>query len=96
MPQRDPLTAADLAEIGNTATPTERKLLWEIHRLRAVVLRANQVIEDASLGPQGVPTLIWNAFVEEVKREPAVTDPRTPRQQAMIDAMREKLERERK
>jgi hypothetical protein len=31
-----------------------------------------------------------------VKREPAVTDPRTPRQQAVIDATREKLERERK
>lgn len=96
MPDRPPLTAADLAEIGDTATPREKRLLWETHRLRSVVLRANQVIEDARLGPQGVPTLVWDAFVAEVKREPAVTDPKTPRQQAVIDAAREKRERERK
>jgi hypothetical protein len=92
---RPPLTAAELAEIGNTATEREKKLLWEIHRLRSVIRRANQVARDATMGPQGVPTLVWEAFVAEVTREPAVTDKPTPRQQAVIDAARRKREGER-
>lgn len=97
MPHRDPLSAAELAAIyDREPTETVRELLWEIHRLRAVVLRAQQIIDMSTSGPAGLPDTLWQAFKIAVASEPALTDERTPRQQRVLDGMRAKAQRERK
>lgn len=82
-----PLPAARLAEIYDQhPTPVVLELLWEIHRLRATVSRANQV--RAFLAPHGhgvIPTSVWECFNNELDTEPLLTDPPTPRQQKLID-----------
>ncbi|MGI4812003.1 MAG: hypothetical protein ACRYG5_06685 [Janthinobacterium lividum] len=88
-----PLTAAELAEIHDLHdSPVVRKLLWEIHRLRATVLRANQVRIACGDTPPGIPHVLWDVFVGELEREPCITDPRTPRQQALLDRCKPKVD----
>jgi hypothetical protein len=57
MPSRKPLplTVAELQEMNRTATgSTERRLLWEVHRLRKVALQPHELhillTEDRLLG----------------------------------------------
>ncbi|QBR00497.1 hypothetical protein [Paraburkholderia pallida] len=87
MPHRPPLTAARLAQIWNEhPEPIVLELLWEIHRLRSTILRANQV--RRFMGPDGtynVPGPVWECFNRELDVEPCLTDEPTPRQQAVID-----------
>lgn len=87
MPHRTPLTAARLAEIWDDHPyPVVLELLWEIHRLRATIRRADQVRQ--MLGPHGshgIPETVWGCFVRELDAEPCLTDPPTPRQQAIVD-----------
>lgn len=86
MRHRAPLTAARLAEIYDQyPTPVVLALLWEIHRLRATISRANQI--RGFLSPHGhgvIPTSVWECFNKELDAEPLLTDPPTPRQQKLI------------
>lgn len=87
MPHRPPLTAERLAQIWDEhPDPVVLELLWEIHRLRATISRANQI--RAFLSPNGsgvVPGSVWQCFMRELDAEPCLTDSPTPRQQAMVD-----------
>ncbi|MEM5449837.1 hypothetical protein [Paraburkholderia guartelaensis] len=89
MPHRAPLTAQRLAEIyDESPTPVVRELLWEIHRLRATVSRANQVRQFMGpTGSHGVPSSIWECFTRDLDAEPCLTDPPTARQQAVVDKL---------
>lgn len=91
MRHRPPLKAARLAEIYD-ACPTEivLELLWEIHRLRATVLRAHQIRQMIGDGVGAVPRPVWEAFTQTLDAEPCLSDPRTPRQQQVLDAMRDR------
>jgi hypothetical protein len=82
MPHRAPLTAARLAELyDQDPSPLVRELLWEIHRLRAVILRAHQVRSTIGHNPPLVPQVLWEAFTKELDAEPCVHDPATTRQE---------------
>lgn len=80
-----PLTAAELAALYDAEpTPTVRRLLYEIARLRARVQRAHQI--RTLIGPQhyGVTDAVWMAFENELNGEPCLPDPMTPRQIARV------------
>jgi hypothetical protein len=86
MPHRPPLTAARLAEIWDAnPSPVVLELLWEIHRLRSTISRANQVRQFIGKGHGAVPSSVWECFVRELEVEPCLTDKATPRQQAVVD-----------
>jgi hypothetical protein len=89
MPHRPPLTAARLAQVYDELPhPLVLELLWEIHRLRATISRANQVRHFLGSGGYGtVPSSVWECFERELDAEPCLTDPPTPRQQAVVDAI---------
>jgi hypothetical protein len=93
MRHRRPLTAADLAEIyDREPTPTVLRLLREIHRLRATVLRANQIRN--MIGKQGsafVAGTVWECFERELDAEPCTTDPLTPRQEQRVESTMQRL-----
>lgn len=90
MPHRAPLTAAQLAQIYvEHPTPVVLQLRWEIHRLRATILRTNQVLRSITVRPAGVPQIVWEAFVREIDAEPCLHDPLTPRQKCDFDKRRE-------
>lgn len=90
MLHRAPLSAARLAEIyDEQPTPIVLELEWEIHRLRATILLANQVLCCIGSQPAGVPLVIWETFVRTIEAEPCLCDPRTPRQQRTLERMRE-------
>jgi hypothetical protein len=81
MPHRTPLTAARLAELyDQEPSPVVRELLWEIHRLRALVLRVGQVRQSISDSPPWVPPFLWDTLMSELDAEPCLHDPPTPRQ----------------
>jgi hypothetical protein len=89
VPHRPPLTATRLAQIWDEhPSPVVLELLWEIHRLRATISRADQVRK--CLGPNGshgVPSSVWECFNRQLDAEPCVTDTPTQRQQAKIDSI---------
>ncbi|WP_310631484.1 hypothetical protein [Paraburkholderia sp.] len=62
MSHRPPLTADRLAEIWEECPhPLVLELLWEIHRLRSTITRAQQI--RSLLGPGGsgvVPSTVWS------------------------------------
>jgi len=94
MRPRRPLTAAELAEIYDRE-PTEAvlRLLREIHRLRAMILRADQVRK--MIDESGRPHLagsLWECFERELDAEPCLTDPPTRRQQKLRDVQMRRLE----
>ncbi|MYM25792.1 hypothetical protein GTP46_24495 [Duganella sp. FT135W] len=67
---RDPLTAEQLREIGLRRDPADIiPLLWEIKRLRATVLRADQVMKSVRPGE-----FIADVFRKELEEEPAVQE----------------------
>jgi len=92
MRHRAPLNAQRLAEIYDAnPTPVVLELLWEIHRLRATIKRAEQVRQ--MIGKRGhslVPGSVWSCFERELDAEPCLTDPPTPRQKAMVDKIIER------
>lgn len=58
------------------------ELLWEIHRLRATISRADQVRRIMTEGNRK-PYLaggIWDLFEQTLDGEPCLRDPLTPRQ----------------
>lgn len=83
MPHRTPLTAERLAEIWDAhPSPIVLELLWEIHRLRATILRADQIRRELRPYRHFVPGAVWDVFEAELDAEPCLTDPPTPRQGA--------------
>jgi DNA-binding transcriptional MerR regulator len=89
MPHRPPLTAAKLAELyDRNPSPDVLDLLWEIHRLRATVLRADQIRRVLRHCPAGVPNALWEAFQNELDAEPCLSDPPTRRQQRIRSRFR--------
>ncbi|WP_147297885.1 hypothetical protein [Trinickia dinghuensis] len=90
MPHRAPLTAARLAEIYDEH-PTDfvLELEWEIHRLRATILLANQVLRSIGSRPADVPLVVWEMFVRTIDAEPCLHDSRTPRQRRTLDRLRD-------
>jgi hypothetical protein len=71
---KQPLTRADLqAIIERNSSPDVKDLLWEVTRLRSIVLRADQL--KASLGnPGGGVGLILGALRTELEGEPCVVE----------------------
>lgn len=89
MPHRAPPNAARLAELyDEEPTPVVLELLWEIHRLRATVLRAHQVLTSIGHQSVGVPQIVWQTFVQTIETEPCLRDPLTPRQQRTLEQRR--------
>jgi len=75
MPFKPPLTKDQLREIQdrNVDSPDVRMLLWEVARLRSLILRADQLQRTlGSLG--GGPGLVLSAFRNELKDEPCVRE----------------------
>ncbi|MGJ9420483.1 hypothetical protein ACHAC9_22405 [Massilia sp. CMS3.1] len=76
---KDPLTKAALQEIQDRAAdPDVRALLWEVARLRSLVLYADQLQRMLTTlpGPQGA---ILDALREKLRDEPCVKEfPRLP------------------
>ncbi|MEQ0775877.1 hypothetical protein ABLT15_26585 [Paraburkholderia tropica] len=88
MRHKPPLTAARLAQIWDEhPSPIVLELLWEIHRLRATVSRAQQIRCLIGKGGGSVPSTVWSCFERELDAEPCLTDPNTPRQQALVDGI---------
>ncbi|MFM0335430.1 hypothetical protein [Paraburkholderia fungorum] len=98
MRHRHPPTAVELAEIyDQSLTPVVLKLLLEIHRLRATIMRADRVRRMiGSAGSSFVAGSVWECFVRELDAEPCLTDPPTPRQQKFTDERMRMLEEWRK
>ena len=98
MRHRRPLTAAELAEIyDREPTETVLRLLQEIHRLRSTITRADQVRRMIGTGGSAyVSDCVWECFERELDAEPCLTDPPTPRQQKLREAIMRNLEEERK
>ena len=69
-----PLTLEQLHDIGqrNRDHADVKALLWEIRRLHATVLRADQVCRSAVGG--SVPTVLMDAMRKELAEEPIVQD----------------------
>jgi hypothetical protein len=84
MPDRRPLTAAQLAEIyDRNPTPAVLQLLREIRRLHEIVRRADQIRKMCGRAP--VAQVVWDCFERELDAEPCLRDLPTPRQQKRID-----------
>lgn len=72
---KPPLTKADLQDIQRRRMGDEDvyRLLWEIHRLRSIVLRADQL--QRSIGDLGGgPGIVLKALRDELKDEPCVKE----------------------
>lgn len=89
MLHRTPLTAERLAQIWDDhPSPVVLELLWEIHRLRSTILRADQIRRMiGSRGTHLVSGSVWECFGRELDAEPCLTDRPTPRQQSVIDSL---------
>ncbi|WP_321866777.1 hypothetical protein [Paraburkholderia tropica] len=62
------------------------ELLWEIHRLRATISRANQIRNFLGENGHGaVPSSVWGCFMRELDAEPCLSGKSTQRQQAVVD-----------
>jgi hypothetical protein len=75
MRHKPPLTKSQLQEIQERRKGDEdvRALLWEIHRLRSIVLRADQLQRSLdSVG--GGPGIVLQALRDELKGEPCVKE----------------------
>jgi hypothetical protein len=74
-----PLTSDELQELNRTMeSPTGRRLLWEIYRLRAIVLRANQlesmVRDDRRMASDSSVRLVINLLRQDLDLEPVVKE----------------------
>ena len=68
-----PMTAEQLREIGQRKDPADIvPLLWEIHRLRALVLRADQL--QKGLGEAAPSQIILTVFRQELEGEPCIAE----------------------
>ncbi len=71
---KPPIPTEELRAIGQRQDAREiNRLLWEIKRLRGLVLRANQVIRDLPVvgGPNGI---VRECLQKELAVEPCIVD----------------------
>ena len=78
-PRPPPLTAAELQELNRTVkSATSRRLLWEIHRLRAILLRANElqimIHNDRFLGRDTQILKRLTVLRSDLEREPVIAE----------------------
>jgi hypothetical protein len=79
-PRRSPLTRQQLRQIGERSPSRDtRDLLWEIHRLRAIALRSDQLLRRllelgvlARLDP--TTKMISDGLWDALRDEPAVAE----------------------
>jgi hypothetical protein len=72
---RAPLTKAQLREIGLRRDPGDiAALLWEIKRLRATVLRADQLQRVLGTGSGGAVGIVLEGLRQDLKDEPCITE----------------------
>lgn len=84
---RPALTAAELRDIGLRRDPADIVgLLWEIKRLRAIVLRAHQY-QLTVHGSAGGSALVLNALRRELEGEPVIAE------QVACDDLRERQDK---
>jgi hypothetical protein len=74
-----PLTSGELQELNRTMkSPTGRRLLWEIYRLRAIVLRADQleamVRDDRRVTSDSSLRLVMDILRQNLDCEPVVRE----------------------
>lgn len=70
---RPKLTKSDLHDIGQRKTPDVIALPWEIHRLRGIVLRADQL--QKALGEMGgAQGLMLESLRDALDGEPRVAE----------------------
>ncbi len=83
MPFRPPLATAVLHEIAMRRDAADiLALLWEIKRLRGMVLRANQVIRE--LPERGGPCgIVQECLRKELQVEPCVVDEEKRRRESL-------------
>jgi hypothetical protein len=83
-----PLTGKELQELNRTVkSALGRRLLWEVHRLRAIVLRADQLeilmrderrwIDDLEINKA------LHALREDLNREPVIQEDRDKRDELL-------------
>lgn len=75
MPFKDPLTADQLRAIKARQpwNPDVITLLWEVSRLRSIVLRANQLSCDLTR-PSGILATVFDQWIEQIHAEPCVLE----------------------
>ena len=78
-PRPPPLTAAELQGLNRTVkSTTGRRLLWEIHRLRAILLRANElqlmISDDRFLGRDTQILKRVKSLREALESEPVIAE----------------------
>lgn len=76
---RPPLTDGELHDICSRRDGADVvRLCWEIKRLRAIALQANQVLRDApmALGPIGI---VQRCLLDELAVEPVIMEMETLR-----------------
>jgi hypothetical protein len=90
---RAPLTRETLHAIGerNRGNADIQALLWEIHRLRAIALRADQILRSMPGSEVGTLGMLVGALRRELDGEPAVLE-----QQAQTEALLGKIPRPRR
>jgi|GEM_PF-1370967 len=72
---KPPLTREQLHDIAVRRDPADiLPLLWEIKRLRAIVLRANQLQSSLYEGMGGAGGLILRCLREELAGEPVIEE----------------------
>ena len=79
MKRLPPLTVAELQEMNRTATmQTERRLLWEVHRLRKIALQAHELdillTDDRILSRNVELVKVARALRAMVENEPVVLE----------------------
>ncbi|AUT47030.1 hypothetical protein [Achromobacter sp. AONIH1] len=75
MPFKPPLTLEDLHEIQQRPPSAEntRRLLWEIKRMRSLLLRLDQVSCDLRR-PSGLMGDIYDELMQHISAEPCVVE----------------------
>lgn len=75
MPFKDPLTADQLRAIRERQpwNPDVISLLWEIKRLRSIILRANQLSCDLQR-PNGILATVFDDWIQQIHAEPCVLE----------------------
>lgn len=75
MPFKDPLSHADLRLIRERQpwNPDVIALLWEVKRLRSILLRAYQLSGDFKR-PAGITGELYDDFMRTLHREPCVLE----------------------
>ncbi|WMD24062.1 hypothetical protein RAS12_30690 (plasmid) [Achromobacter seleniivolatilans] len=75
MPFKAPLTHADLRAIRERQpwNPDVIALLWEVKRMRSVLLRAHQLSDDFKR-PAGITGCLYDDFMNGLRDEPCVIE----------------------